>query len=74
MGTIAASRHMVPARRGRGGAARVPRAPDLEAGWLSRLLPHIELLADSFRLAFRRRRVAPVYERIGQAMVQEALK
>ncbi len=75
MGTIAAIRHLV--LRG-DGVAVLPEyfvRPDLEAGRLARLLPHIELLADYFRLVFRGddpRRT--VYERIGQAMLLEPLK
>ena len=75
MGTIAAIRHLV--LRGEG-VAVLPEyfvRADLETGRLERLLPHIELLADYFRLVFRGddpRRT--VYERIGQAMLLEPLK
>jgi DNA-binding transcriptional LysR family regulator len=75
MGTIAAIRHLV--LRGEG-LAVLPEyfvAPDLEAGRLLRLLPHIQLQSDYFRLVFRGddpRRT--VYERIAGAMLLEPLK
>ena len=75
MGTIAAIRHLV--LRGEG-VAVLPEyfvRPDLEAGRLARLMPHVELLSDYFRLVFRGddpRRT--VYERIAQVMLQEPLR
>jgi LysR family transcriptional regulator, glycine cleavage system transcriptional activator len=50
-------------------------APDLEAGRLLRLLPHVQLQSDYFRLVFRGddpRRTA--YERIAAAMLLEPLR
>ncbi|HKE14847.1 MAG TPA: LysR family transcriptional regulator [Kofleriaceae bacterium] len=75
MGTIAAIRHLVI--RGEG-VAVLPEyfvRPDLEAGRLARLMPHVELLSDYFRLVFRGddpRRT--VYERIAQVMLVDPLK